>query len=112
MHENRVGHKYAGLYLAEHMKPEDAIVDPFEWAKFYSGRSVYTVPANPITTQITYAVLEDSHKENPHSRLTQIDLAHNVQADGRSVPVYHWPEDGPLEDAEVIVYKLDVPVEK
>ena len=107
LHDNRLGHKYAGLYLAEHMNPEDAIVDPFEWARFYSGRSVYTVPDNPETTRITYAILESSKKDNPHSRLIQIDLAHNIQADGRSVVVYHWPENAPVEDAKVLVYKLD-----
>lgn len=106
-HENRLGHKYAGEYLATHMSPENALIDPFEWARFYSGRAIYTVPDNDPNSPVVFAILESSNKDNPHSRLPQMVNALNVQKDVRSKVVYHWPEDVPVKDAEVLVYRLD-----
>lgn len=102
MHEGRLGHIYAGRYLAEHMQPEDSLVDPFEWAKFYSGRSLYTIPTDNPDSKIVYAVLEQSKDENPHSRLPALEQAMNISRDGRSVVVFRYPEENP----KVLVYKL------
>ncbi|HMF18520.1 MAG TPA: glycosyltransferase family 39 protein, partial [Gemmataceae bacterium] len=38
LHANQVGHRQAGLWLAQHTQPCDIIVDPFDWAYFYAGR--------------------------------------------------------------------------
>ncbi len=112
LHENRVGHKHAGRYLADVLQPEDTLVDPFEWAKFYSGRSLYRVPTDQPNPKLAYAVIEASNKdESPHSRLDQMPDALNIARDGRSELVYWWPEVVPKEaakeKAKVLVYRLE-----
>jgi hypothetical protein len=105
MHPNREGHKHAGLWLAPRLTPQDAVVDPFCWAEWYSGRTLYRVPHghNPKESRNTYVILEDA-KGTPHSRLPTLQTAKDLAAQGRVV--YHWPENVPAEQAEVFVYKL------
>lgn len=107
LHAHRVGHKHAGQWLAENAKPEDAVIDPFCWADWYSWRTLYYVPPDPPNPVVTYAVLDDrSYAEDNHTRLPRLDDARKVAADGRAVVAYHWPEDVPVQSAKVIVYKL------
>ena len=47
LHENRHGHRLIGAYLREHAGPEDAIIDPYNWAQYYSGRSLRARAAGP-----------------------------------------------------------------
>jgi hypothetical protein len=101
LHANREGHKHAGRWLAEHVAPDDGIVDPFCWAEWYTGRSLYLVPTDPPAPPAVYSVLEGDD-DNPHSRLPRLQLAKDVAASGTLV--YWWPA-GPPERAEVRVYK-------
>lgn len=105
LHKERLGHVHAGRYLREVLRPGDALVDPFEWAAFYSGRTLSHIPPDPPGHTIAYAVLEQS--ESPHSRLPRLQDALNVAKDGRSEVVFWWPKDGPADQARVVVFKLD-----
>ena len=102
LHAHREGHKHAGHWLAKYAQPGDVIIDPFEWAQYYSGRTLYFIPPDPADAKVLYSVLENT-PDNPHSRLPRLDLAKSVAASG--VLVYHWPEDVPPEKARVHVYK-------
>ena len=102
LHAHREGHKHAGHWLAKYAQPQDVIVDPFEWAQYYSGRTLYFIPPDPADAKVLYSVLENT-PDNPHSRLPRLDLAKSVAASG--ILVYHWPEDVPPEKARVHVYK-------
>jgi hypothetical protein len=104
LHENRVGHYHAGKYLASVLTPDDAVVDPFSWAEFYSGRTLYYIPKDPEHAQVVYAVLENT--DNSHSRLPRLELAKSFVSPDRVV--YHWPDNGPVRGAKVIVYKTVV----
>ncbi|HEY2910938.1 MAG TPA: glycosyltransferase family 39 protein [Gemmataceae bacterium] len=109
MHANREGHKYAGIWLQKHLKHEDCLVDPFEWALWYSERSMYYVPDDPPADPppvVTYAVVDDKMRGDEHVRLPRWQQAKNIAADGRSEVVYHWPENVPVDQAKVKVYRL------
>ena len=109
LHANREGHKHAGQWLASQLKPEDCLIDPFCWAEWYSGRSLYYVPADPPANPppvVTYAIVDDKMRGDEHVRLPRLEQAKGVAADGRSEVVYHWPENEPVETAKVKVYRL------
>lgn len=108
-HDNHVGNVHAGRYLAEVLKPEDALYDPYDWAQFYSGRTLGPKHDNDPNAKRNYAVLEREvpGKHEPQSELPVRKHAKNIAADGRSKVVYHWPTDVPLDDAQVKVYLLE-----
>ncbi len=108
-HENRAGHPHAGRFLAEHVGPRDAVIDPFCWAEWYAGRTLYAVPADPVPPAARWVVMETG--KSPHSRLPRYADAVNVINDGknRAELVYWWPEDltesEARERAKVLVYR-------
>ncbi|MBX9628551.1 MAG: glycosyltransferase family 39 protein [Gemmataceae bacterium] len=107
LHANREGHKHAGRWLlANTDRDKDCVIDPFEWAAFYGWRTLYFIPADPPDPEVTYAVVDDKEHDGDHARLPRMKDARAVKEDGRSVVVYHWPEDVPVEQAKVKVYKL------
>lgn len=106
LHANREGHKHAGRWLAEHATETDAVIDPFCWAEWYAGRTLYVVRPDPEGAAVTYAVIDDKDRPEDHDRLPRIAAARNVAKDGRAVVVYHWPENVPVVEAKVKVVKL------
>lgn len=106
MHPNREGHKHAGKWLAANLKPDEALVDPFCWAAWYSGRALYRPDGyNPPTSRATYVVLENT-PNTPHSRLPVLPEAKRVALQPGARVVYHWPENVAKEDAVVHVIKV------
>ena len=104
MHANRAGHHAAGCWLAQHMSPQDEVVDPYCWAHFYSGcvfREGKGATA-PMEKRSRYVVIEQS--ENQHSRLPLVPLARSLAGHGERV--YSWPEQEPPERALVVVYRV------
>ncbi len=107
LHENRAGHYYAGKFLENQIGPHDAVIDPFEWAHYYAGYSLYGMPADPsdAVLKTRWVVWEPTAgtKENPHSRLPRLEAARLMINDGANPPtlVFQWPEDHP----KVVVYK-------
>ena len=103
LHANRAGHHAAGCWMATHVSAADEIIDPFCWGHYYAGcvfREGKTAPP-PIHTR--FVVLEQG--ANQHMRLTGMSIARDVAAHGEIV--YHWPEQRPLENAQVVVYRVD-----
>jgi hypothetical protein len=107
MHPHREGHKHAGFWLAAHMTDDDYLVDPFCWAEWYSGRTLYRPSWNPEEPHNTYAVWEEK-TSSPHSRLPKYQFAKDVRYDPGAELVYHWPENVPPDQASVCVYKFVV----
>lgn len=111
LHENRAGHYHAGKFLAGKVEANHALIDPFEWAQWYSGRSLHGVPPDPLEKDLTvrWVVWEPTAgtKQNPHSRLPRLEVARNVLQDGANPPklVYQWPAECPPENAKVVVYQ-------
>ncbi len=106
LHDHREGHKHAGQWLASRIHDQDCLIDPFEWAQWYSGRGLHYVPDDPPAAVVTYAVVDNKEHAEDHARLPRMVDALNVKEDGRSTVVYHWPEDVPVASAKVRIYKL------
>ena len=107
LHPQREGHKRAGQWLASRVTDGDAMVDPYCWAEWYAGRTLYRTSWNPAISRNGYVILEnDKVKTGPHSRLPVLPEAKRLAAQSDSRIVYHWPEDVPREQAVIYVYKL------
>jgi hypothetical protein len=105
LHANREGHKHAGRWLAEHMKENDALCDPFAWAEWYAGRTLYRTSWNPAPSRNTYVVVEPNAK-SPHSRLPVMDEAKKLAEHPTQRVVYQWPEGAPKDKVQVQILKL------
>jgi hypothetical protein len=105
MHPQREGHKHAGRWLASHMTDNDAIVDPFCWAEWYAGRTLYRTSWNPAPSRNTYVIWENK-SESPHSRLPVHPEAERLKKLPGARIAYSWPENVPAEEAAVQVWKL------
>lgn len=110
LHDHRAGHIGAGKYLAEHAQKEDAIIDPFEWAQFYSGRTLFWIPPDPPNPPRVWVVLEESKDHNPHSRLPRLDLAIDIAHNPLSKVV--WEEESADGKKFVRVYLYQEPGDK
>ncbi len=107
LHASREGHKHAGRFLRDHLHEDDTLIDPFEWAQYYAGRTLRLDPAGdppPLAVRYRWAVLERG--ETSHARLHRLQPALDVANDGKNKAdkVFWWPE-GPAESAKVVVYK-------
>lgn len=103
LHASRAGHVAAGHWLAEHAAPADRVVDPFEWAAFYSGRTLHAVPVPDENAAVVYAVVEPG-KERPRGGANDYAYSLAVARDGH--PVWHWPEKAERSAATVVVYRF------
>ena len=80
LHHERAGDKAAGYWLKEHADGV-AIVDPFGWAEWYSGRTLREWPwLNPTPDRDLYIVFTPNAK-SPHSRLERYVFARNARAE-------------------------------
>jgi hypothetical protein len=87
LHANQVGHREAGLWLAQNSRPSDIIVDPFDWSAFYAG-AVFRTKCDAALTEPpgVYVVLEATPK--PHPELILLPLAKELAVDGQTV--FDW----------------------
>jgi hypothetical protein len=111
LHANQIGHRQAGLWLAQHTQPCDIIVDPFDWAYFYAGR-VFRNPTSdmvlPSQSPKRYVVLETSPK--PHPELIMLPEAKELAVAGQLV--YDWqPNRRQLKHRaqEVLIFAVPIP---
>ncbi|HZU35668.1 MAG TPA: hypothetical protein VFA18_07165, partial [Gemmataceae bacterium] len=111
LHAERLGHRAAGRWLAEHAGPADVIVDPFSWSYYYSGRLFDGAPRQrvPEAGQPCYVVMDcakDLHGQVddveqvarallPHGKLV-FDWRPAVGSHGRAseIQVYFVPSAG------------------
>lgn len=107
LHDERAGQKEAGQFLATQLDPGDTLIDPYEWAKFFSGRSVRNHPPDLLHPAVAYAVLRAKDLQAvPGSLLPQLDNARNIANDGRARVVFQWPPDAPPDAVKLRVYRL------
>ncbi len=115
-HAGRAGHPHAGRYLAAHVGPNDAVIDPYCWAEWYSGRSLRAVPPDPAQPAARWVILEGG--KSPHSRLPRFPDAMNVLNDTGNPAklLFWWPEDLPESEArdkaKVLVFRQAVEAKK
>jgi hypothetical protein len=101
MHLTRAGHHAAGLWLAEHTRPNDVILDPFCWAEYYAGQLFREGPSavNPAgRPPAHYVVLGTAaHDHNPAPELPAARLYAQ-----HGTLVYEWPIVPPPFKAETV----------
>lgn len=104
LHAQREGHKEAGRFLGEHMGPGDDLCDPYAWAEWYSGRTLYhtTMYHGGVTL---WVVLEEDC-ESPHSRLPQLETAKEQAKSGELV--FESPKNK-AKRSVIRVYKVPPP---
>jgi hypothetical protein len=103
LHEERAGHKAAGLWMKDHVPTDWQIVDPFGWAEWYTGRTLRAIPnPNPYVGPGFYAVFEP-HAKSPHSKLGYYEMARELAAQGQMV--FQFPTGVPEGQIKVAVYK-------
>jgi hypothetical protein len=104
LHAHREGHKHAGLWLAGQLHDQDWLVDPFCWAEWYAGRTLYRTTEYRGRPQRTWVVVEEG-KVSPHSRLPQWEQAQELARHGQAV--YQWPPHADADQPRVVVYRVD-----
>ena len=103
LHEDRAGHKAAGLWMKDNVPADWQIVDPFGWAEWYSGRTLRKIPnPNPYVGPGLYAVFEPNAK-SPHSKLGYYEMAKELASP--DVIVFRFPPNVPDDQIKVAVYK-------
>jgi hypothetical protein len=105
LHADRAGFREAGRWLAEHSTPDDLIIDPYNWASFYSGRLFTEEPsgAAPGSRRTSYVVLPSSVGENS-SRRAQTKDADRLRLRGQEV--FRTAAGPKGQGSEVIVYAV------
>ena len=108
LHQNRIGFKEAGEFLAAELRPEDRLSDPYEWSQYYAGRTLYSPPSSDPRF-VEYAVLRnDGDTEDKRLNQPLVEQARRVAADPLSKQV--WPVDGsgePDSNARIKVFRFD-----
>lgn len=104
LHAHREGHKHAGLWLAGQLHDQDWLVDPFCWAEWYAGRSLYHTTEYRGRPHRTWVVVEEG-KISPHSRLPQWEQAQELARHGQAV--YQWPPHAASNQPRVVVYRVE-----
>jgi hypothetical protein len=105
-HRNREVHKQAGLWLAEHADPADAVVDPYTMAEWYAGRST-TRPGEwrAELPPVVYVVLENTSAK-PESPMPLLEWSRELAKRPDAAVVKHWPEGVPPSEAKLQVWKV------
>jgi hypothetical protein len=105
LHGNRAGHRAAGRWLAAHARPWDRIDDDHCWAHYYANRVLLEGKADPPPDGYQprrFVVINRSNDKKPAAHSPSITEDEVRHAGGQAV--YHWPEDGPVGQARVVVY--------
>ncbi len=110
LHEDRHGHRVLGEYLKANATPEDVILDPYNWAQFYSGRSVRGVPPDPPAPRYRWAVLEEGEKDHATFTKPRLTSALNVARDQINKPVVALEWSDPADSGKarkIVLYRQD-----
>jgi hypothetical protein len=112
LHANRAGHHAAGLWLAQHLRAYDFVEDDHCWAHYYAGLVFLETQPRPKVppgatpqyyTVVARARAGDARVEQRRNNESE------VQARG-ATPVFHYPVNRPVAQADVVVYAVPVPV--
>lgn len=107
LHGSRLGHKEAGQILREQATEADTIIDPFDYALWYSGRSLKQIPPDPEAKAGSYrwAILEAGDSSNSVTPRLPAAVAVSQDRINPALLVKWWPSDQPENKAKVRLYK-------
>jgi hypothetical protein len=104
LHVDRSGFRAVGLWLAEHTRASDEILDPYSWPLYFAGRA-FQEPLRPRDAKYSYVVLERSRNGHPHLRHHQ--LAEHLAEGGREV--FRWSGKHHGSASDIVIYALPGP---
>ena len=110
LHEDRYGHRVLGEYLKANATADDVILDPYNWAQFYSGRSVRGVPGDPPSPRYRWAVLEEGEKDHATATKPRLKGALDVSRDAKNRPIValEWADPADTGKArKIVLYRQD-----
>ena len=110
LHEDRYGHRVLGEYLKANATADDVILDPYNWAQFYSGRSVRGVPGDPPSPRYRWAILEEGEKDHASQTKPRLTGATNVANDRENPPVVarEWSDPADTgKSRKIVLYRQD-----
>jgi hypothetical protein len=107
LHEDRLGYREAGLWLAEQGFPTDLVVDPHCWAAYYAGRA-FPNPASEdqMGPRVVYVVLDQRGAQR--SQVPTVEFARRVAAHGQVSFRAKNPSDKG-KSPEVVVFSVRLP---
>ncbi len=114
LHSDRSGFREAGLWLAEHLGPEDAVFDPYRWTGYYAGQD-FRAPVSLAKAKTRYVVLEEaSHPEEAksaeeaaageHKHLFMHEQAKRLRPLGQEV--YCWSGKRGKKAVKIVIFTL------
>jgi hypothetical protein len=112
LHAQRAGYHAAGLYLAEHARLCDTILDRHAWAHYYAGfvfREGDPPVRDPGHQFYYYVVGRSKDGSEPELPLQELFPSEKQILKKGARDVYHWPPGRPLEQAAVVIYALPDP---
>jgi hypothetical protein len=110
LHSSRQGHKEAGLIIRDQAAEEDTVIDPFDYALWYSGRSLKQIKPDPPGKIGTYrwAILESGENHNSATPRLPAAIAVSQDRDNKAELVKWWPTDKPESEAKVRLFKQQI----
>ncbi|MCS7045494.1 MAG: glycosyltransferase family 39 protein [Gemmataceae bacterium] len=106
LHGHRAGNHAAGLWLAEHWRPGDIVIDDHCWSHYYA-RQVFFEGQDPTAAPdhraLCYVVITRSR--NPRVQPLRDECERRLRGMNGQV-VYHWPPAVPAAAARVVVYAV------
>ena len=110
LHEDRYGHRDLGEYLRANATADDVILDPYNWAQFYSGRSVRGVPPDPKPARYRWAILEEGEKDHASATKPRLKGAIDVSKDTDNKPTVarEWLDPADTgKSRKIVLYRQD-----
>src|SRR6516162_6483488 len=107
LHADRAGNHAAGLCLKGRVHDWDDVVDDHTWSHLYAGmvfkEDKPPVQPPPGVVPLTYVVITRSRDAEINADRRKME-EYAVSAGGQEV--FHWPDDGSVAAARVVVYVL------
>jgi hypothetical protein len=108
LHAHRAAFRTAGVWIAEHSQPADAVIDPYNWASYYSGKMLQEKrPAGERTAGggTRYVVLPGQGAEPQHRPL----VARALRLASQGKEVFRTSACGRRgKSADVVVYAVPI----
>jgi hypothetical protein len=101
LHGDRAGFRQAGQWLAENLQPDDQVLDPFGWTKYYAGACF--IPEPPAGAGYCYVVLDESKSKHPHLWQT-LRQAEELMKKGELAKSF--PARRGKHEATVLIYRV------
>jgi hypothetical protein len=101
LHSERAGFRAAGRWLAKIVQPDDLILDPFGWTKYYAGG--FFAPNPPPGAGCCYVVLEKSKNKHPHLWYL-LEAAEQLKEKGK--PAYYLEVPRGKDTATILIYRV------